>query len=308
MPQSQGTDTPGLILPPHRILAACLPTHTCGFLGPAKTRGISSPHQATVSWGKPLVFNLPQQTGQAWGHPAASTSNPPSCPPVGHHWGEARSLKNTYCIGSRCYKMARRWIPSEHCFSWCAGDAADAPSSDGDCAKCDLPGCFFRFEIQPAPQTDTVPDAFALAHAAISRQPVATTAGLSPAGCHPRDSHRQSLRGVPRVGHPWRPVLPRQHIKASKAVPSAFSSTPQCAYWYLVDSLCAPSSPDTFPGNQCHQCQGATGRKTNPQTTPNTPTTLPAPRLPYHRDPQAPDIRFDAVPLLVQLRVNSFRL
>lgn len=112
--------------------------------------------------------------------------------------------------------MARRWIPSEHCFSWCAGDAADAPSSDGDCAKCDLPGCFFRFEIQPAPQTDTVPDAFALAHAAISRQPVATTAGLSPAGCHPRDSHRQSLRGVPRVGHPWRPVLPRQHIKASK--------------------------------------------------------------------------------------------
>lgn len=163
--------------------------------------------------------------------------------------------------------MARRWIPSEHCFSWCAGDAADAPSSDGDCAKCDLPGCFFRFEIQPAPQTDTVPDAFALAHAAISRQPVATTAGLSPAGCHPRDSHREP-QGCPKGGTSLEtcPATPTHQSQQSSSVCLLLDPT-MCS---LV--LCCVPLPALTPsqGTSATSARGLRGGKRihKPHPTP----------------------------------------
>lgn len=128
---------------------------------------------------------------------------------------------------------------------------------------------------------------------------------LSPC-CHLLAAHGHSSAVIPtRVathGH-----IPRQR-GVVKAAPSSFPSTLRCAPWYPQRCIPIPT-PATFPGNQCHQCQGGyRGEKCLHEQHSTLPASLQAPRSPYHCDPQAPDIGFDAVSLLVQLRVNSFRL
>lgn len=141
-------------------------------------------------------------------------------------------------------------------------------------------GVLFQIGIQPAALMDTV----ALAHAAIFRQPEATTAQLSPSGWHAAGTATGwTPNGWPTFGHPWCPVLPCQCIQSSndfaKQLHPPLPSTLPCTCWYLVE-LCTPSQPTTFPGNHCHQYQGAMGRKTNTQSTAKPPALLQPPDCP----------------------------